>query len=254
MAELGDLSVRAASVVGKDHRRHAEPRQDAFGIGRDDHGRYLLLALADGLGSSARSEIGAAAAAEAAVAVLRDRTTADFPLNDNRLAVQVFAKVASQMLENVPRWLDAADIGTVLMTAVVEAYPQPDGSRAVWLAWLGDVSAWVLSGGRWSQCGGDAKAGGDGPISNAVCGVLPQQPHLAKGRALRLGTGQVLALVSDGVGDALEQAEGQKHFAEWWSRPPSIAAFVNQVSYEARAYVDDRTAVVVWTDPERWLA
>ena len=58
--------VLGASVAGASHARDDLPCQDAFRIA--ETGGALVVALADGLGSAVRSDLGAVAATEAAVA------------------------------------------------------------------------------------------------------------------------------------------------------------------------------------------
>ena len=50
-ARLGDLEVRAASMVGAGHRcqEPADPRQDAYALGRTPDGQFLIIAVADGV-------------------------------------------------------------------------------------------------------------------------------------------------------------------------------------------------------------
>jgi hypothetical protein len=58
--------ILAASVAGASHVRREVPCQDAFRV--HDAGDALIIAVADGLGSAARSELGSSAAVDAAVA------------------------------------------------------------------------------------------------------------------------------------------------------------------------------------------
>src|SRR5262245_5755401 len=60
--------VVAASAIGSSHEQRGHPRQDAFAIAIA--GDAAIVALADGLGSSPRAEVGASIACEAVVTTL----------------------------------------------------------------------------------------------------------------------------------------------------------------------------------------
>jgi hypothetical protein len=101
----------------------------------------------------------------------------------------------------------------------------------------------------WKFVAGDRKDDSDEMSSNAVTGTLPGTPERVETMAMRVPPGAALALVSDGVGDALASIEAaNRYFARAWASPPSAAAFLNDVSYDAERFIDDRTAVVVWND------
>ncbi|WP_164842605.1 protein phosphatase 2C domain-containing protein [Actinoplanes solisilvae] len=248
-ARLGDLTVRAASLLGPGHRceEPAVARQDAYALGRDPTGRYLIVAVADGLSSSSRSDLGAATAAEAAVDLIAHalgRRPDPAALDESRILHDVCARMTD---EAARRGLTAQDVCAVLIVAVVDTHSGRNG-RDCWFTWIGDVSAWQLRGERWEPFAGDLKADDGGIASNAVSACLPLHPGRAERRIYRFPAGAVLALVSDGVGDAWTMmSEANAYFARQWSDPPALGAFLNDIGYDARGFQDDRTAVTVWT-------
>ncbi|MFG1997573.1 protein phosphatase 2C domain-containing protein [Spirillospora sp. NPDC048911] len=255
---LGDLEVRAASIVGPGHRceEPAMPRQDAYRLGRDDDGRFLVLAVADGVSSSAHAERGATVAASVAVNAVRDRLAGPDPL-PVLSAPELFVTVADQMVNDASRQgLEPGDVAAVLVVAVIPAYPEHDLSRDVWVGWLGDVSAWTLGGGRWSFQAGDRKGGAGGIESNSPGAVLPAAPQCAEHRWVRLGQGDVISFVTDGFGDALATiGKATAFLAEHWAEPPPVGEYLGHVGFDAEQFLDDRTAVTVWPDagtPSRW--
>lgn len=257
-AQLGDLAVRAASVVGPGHRceEPVVPRQDAYRLGRDDNGRYLIVAVADGVSSSRFAELGATVAVSAATNVLRDWLNAAPDLK-NLAATEIFSGVAAQMADTATsRHLRDSDICAALVTAVIPACPAP-GEREMWVAWVGDASVWTLRDGTWTFVAGDDKRTKEGMESNAVAHVLPDSPLAVTSRSIRLQNGTMVGLMTDGVGDALATlGEANGYFARKWANPPPSTSFVNDVSYDAERFIDDRTAVAIWVGADsreaRW--
>lgn len=252
-AQVGGLALRAASIVGPGHRceEPVVPRQDAYRISRDSRNRFALVAVADGLSSGKQSELGANAAVSSAVSLLRDEIEKGVHPKtvDIRWLYATIAEGMNQQAAN--RRLSSHDVDAVMIAAVVET-PSYDGADAfAWLSWIGDVSAWLLlpNSDVWKFVAGDRKDDSDEMSSNAVAGTLPGTPERVETMAIRVPPGAALALVSDGVGDALASIEAaNRYFARAWASPPSAAAFLNDVSYDAERFIDDRTAVVVWND------
>ncbi|WP_191971540.1 protein phosphatase 2C domain-containing protein [Streptomyces luteolifulvus] len=253
-ARLGDLAVRAASLVGPGHRcqEPATARQDAYRLARDATGDHLLLAVADGVSSSAHAELGATVAASTAVNHLRRRL--DEPHGAARLsAAELFEETATAMRrEAARRGLDPSDVCAVLFTAVIPTRPStPTGARTMWAAWLGDASLWRLDQDRWRYAAGDRKSTSGGYDSNAVQDTLPADPHAVRETLLDLRPGDVVSLVSDGVGDGLATIEElNAYLADRWRTPLPVAAYLSDVGFDAERFLDDRTSVTVWVDPD----
>jgi serine/threonine protein phosphatase PrpC len=225
---LGDLTVRAASVIGPGHRceEPVSPRQDAYRLGRDDAGTHLVVAVADGVSSSAFAELGATVAASAAVNLLRERLNRA----DTIAWPEVFGGIAAQMAEAAStRGLRNADIHTALVTAVIPA-GSTGRDRTMWVAWVGDASVWLLRGNEWIFVAGDRKQSSGGVESNVVAHVLPDSPHAVATAAIRVAPGSVVAVVTDGVGDVMAAVpEANRHFARSWATPPPSTSFIGDV-------------------------
>jgi hypothetical protein len=244
---LGDLEVRAASIVGPGHRCEdpAGPRQDVYRLGRDRAGEHLIVAVADGVSTSARSDLGATVAASAAVVEVRRRLDSGCTVAQLQAAA-VFDAVARQMLGAArDRGVPAQAVACALLVAVVPARPQARGGRGVWFGHLADVSAWSSAGSAgWRRLTGEEKTGLD---RNTVDAVLPLHPQRAVDVRRDVAGAATLAILSDGVSDAFAEVEGARFwFAQRWAEPPPLASFVLDVNFEARGQLDDRTAVVVW--------
>jgi hypothetical protein len=245
-AAVGDLEVRAASLVGPGHRctEPALPRQDAYRLGQDRKRRFLLAAVADGMTDSKHSEVGANTAVAAVVGLLRERLDAGTDLGELN-AEEIFSAAAGQVSGAARQrgWPDD-EVRTVLAAAVVPAWPGPAGARPAWLAGLADVSVWRWRPGGWGRLIGDVK---DGLDPSRLEHYLPYHPQHAASRIVELGPREIIAVTTDGIADAFTALPGAAAwFAERWRQPPSLTSFVRHVGYEDRQFNDDRTAVVVW--------
>lgn len=96
MDTIESLDVAVGSVAGALHRRAGRPNQDAASVVRTPHG--VALAVCDGCGSGARSEIGAALGARLWTAAIAERLADGAPLDAadfDRLAATVLARLAA---------------------------------------------------------------------------------------------------------------------------------------------------------------
>lgn len=245
-ARLGDLEVRAASMVGAGHRceEPAYPRQDAYALKRTPDGRYLVVAVADGVSQSPHSDLGARVAVSAAARELSgmlDRSGME-GIDVGRL----YKMVAGEMLgTGRDRGLPDEDICSILITAVIPATPRQDGTRRLWTSWIGDASLWAQHEGRLHRLTGEDKSGLD---RNSLSAVLPFNPDMVEQRAFKLMPYDAVAVMTDGLSDSLTSVPGVADFfaAQWGSPPPHPAAFLHSLCYDAPGQDDDRTAVVIW--------
>ncbi|MFI5694829.1 protein phosphatase 2C domain-containing protein [Kribbella sp. NPDC051586] len=242
---LGSLDVRAVSIVGASHRceEPAVPRQDAYALARSADGQYLVVAVADGVANSKRSDLGARVAVSAAVRLLVRHLDGGGTAGTIEPST-VFRAVAGEMLgTGRSRELDASEIASVLIVAVIPTVAA-GGQYEIWTARVGDCSIWSLNG-HWTQLTGSAKSGLD---KNLLTAALPHDPDQAEVRMLQLTPDSVLAVMSDGVGDTLSDVQGANtYFArEWGGKVPTLPQFIHTVSYDAPGQLDDRTVVVVW--------
>ncbi|WP_327725952.1 protein phosphatase 2C domain-containing protein [Streptomyces europaeiscabiei] len=247
---MGDLEVRAASVVGFGHRideTHASPRQDSYRVGRDAAGRHLVVAVADGMSDSSHSDTAAAVATLSLVNSLRRQLDERVPLSHlNHTAA--FLEAARQVhgIARQRQW-SADSVRTVAVAAVVPTDAAPSGDRDIWIAGLGDTSAWVREPHHWAQLLGEKE---QGPDAGRLRTYLPHTPEAVARRLVPLGPGQALVLTTDGVGDALvELPMAHDWFHHHWAAPVTTLDLLLHISYDSHQRNDDRTAVVVWTPP-----
>jgi hypothetical protein len=245
-ATIGDLDIRAASVVGPSHRceEPAAPRQDAYLITQTIAGDYALICVADGVSSSENSEVGARIAVNAATREMLDALNGrgnDAGLDANK----IFHAVAGEIVGTAKnRKSDPDQYCTILAAAVLPTRPAPDGSRTMWCAQIGDISLWSRTDDGFQQLTGTVKAGLD---RNNLSAVLPHHPQAVTVSTPTLAAGAVIALVTDGLGDLFEDIPAApQFFSTSWRTPPVVPQMVHDLSFDAPGQQDDRTAVVVW--------
>ncbi len=245
---LGDLDVRAASIVGPGHRceEPATPRQDSYRLGRDRAGRYLIIAVADGMSDSRRSDLGAAVAVRCAVDTLR--TYLDSGADPTAEAMTTAFRTCAGAMVAAARsaGLSEMDVRCALIIAVIPTAPDlASHRRRAWFTTLADVSAWLRVHNSWRQLAGDEK--NDGLDGNILHSFLPYHPDRAVTVYRDLEPGATVAVVTDGVGDALTfLPDAARWFARHWATPVTLESFLLGVGFHARGQLDDRTSVTVW--------
>ncbi len=254
-AQAGDLVIRAASIVGAGHRHNPEragPRQDSYQLALDGRRRFLLAAVADGVSSATSSEIGAHMATVGAIDAL-GRMLHEQVKPNAHAAQQLFQQVAYAITgEAEQRRQRPTEYATTLLVAAIPLAADPDGGRKVWLSWLADSTAWLFDAGGWRQQTGTAKSGLD---RNTLEACLPGSPDQVQSALIDFPAGQVLALMTDGLGDVLTDVGGaREELARRWAAPPSLPAFLRDMCFDAPGQDDDRTAVLVWSPPARDVA
>lgn len=264
---LGGTTVRAASVRGRSHGYRGEPRQDAYGVRLSSDERWVIAAVADGLGSAARSE---AASTQAVLAVL---TEIDAELRaPSGVAVPVdgygegpepagaregplgwdwavlMGRVAKSVRERTGELSQTGEgrrkSGRPATTLTVAVLPATGPGRGVCAA-VGDSPAARLVDGGWHVLVGT-------PVKEAtkenVTSSLPGAPQAVEVKAFQWAAGDLLILSSDGFHDGL--ADGRDGFAKdiagRWRLPPEPLAFLRDVDFRASGFNDDRTVVAIW--------
>ena len=139
----------------------------------------------------------------------------------------------------------AQELATTLVLAVIDLRSE-DGSYRVHVLQVGDSSAWVRNvQAGWENLNGIKNDGA--AIASSATAALPMVTSFRAARH-RMETGEVLVLMSDGVGDPLGAGDNDlgRFLARAWERPPSPLEFAAQVDFARKSFDDDRTAVAVW--------
>lgn len=229
----GEYCVAAASLVGTAHMAAGSVRQDAYDFMSTSSGD-LVVAIADGLGSRAHSQVGARLFCEG---VLFASGAADESFAGTEL-LSAGAAYASRIAHDVYELADD-DISFVAAVAVFR-----DGGCAV--ARVGDVSAFVVD----PEGGFGELFATDSDFVNVVRSSLPG----ASAEATECATSRAdtVALVTDGLaGDIRTSPAVRTWLSEQWRTPLGAHAMGESLRYRRQGSHDDRTAVIVWTEPDR---
>ncbi|MFB7246217.1 protein phosphatase 2C domain-containing protein [Streptomyces populi] len=255
-AGYGALTVRAASVRGDSHRYQGEPRQDSLAVvrlGAPGPDGLLLLAVADGVGSAARSHVGsqeacrlAAMELEGVSAELSETVRAGDRPGFAALVDTAVGRIATLLAHRArEHGDDPAAYATTLRALLVPLDPRV---RTRGFLAVGDGGTALLRDGEWNLSLTDPEHDGDGMIETRTAAL----PHGHRARALLLPPalpGDVLVLCTDGLSTPLAGDAGMRDFlGAGWGRgaAPAPADFLWQLQYRVKSYDDDRTAVVLW--------
>lgn len=251
----GGLIVRAASIRGRSHRFESTLRQDSFHLGFDQESRYLLIAVADGVGSLPLSHLAACAAVRSGVERLKEAIEMGelMSIDWNSIFNGVNEDVTKRSLDEAhsDHRPESKQMATTLALAAVDSKCNDSGGRRYAVASIGDTSAWLLKhDGKWESLS-RIKGEGDAIFESSVAalpsecafgGIVPMEGCME--------INDVLFIMTDGVGDALGDGEGivGTSLAKHWASPPSSYSFAHQVDFARRSHTDDRTVVGVWVD------
>ncbi|WP_433825900.1 protein phosphatase 2C domain-containing protein [Actinoplanes sp. CA-015351] len=283
-ADAGSITFRAASVRGLSHQERGEPRQDAYAIRFTRDQRWLVGCIADGVSDGPRSHEAAAEIVDKLTGTLIDFLTG-FTVEDPRADWQTLADAlpwaeaveaantavterareylrrayarpgSEEKLRELEESLPFAHVRTIMsataLVFMVDTAPSADGTHRALLANLaGDSSAFLLREDAWLPMVA-IKNEGNEILSSSV----RPMPDLVEPRVdtFHLAVGESFVVMTDGLGDPLGSARGTvgAFLREKWHTPPDVLAFAQHLAFYKKTFTDDRTAVMVWTNPPR---
>jgi serine/threonine protein phosphatase PrpC len=249
------LDVRAASIRGLSHRHYGTTRQDEFAMLVSADRRRLVVGVADGLSSATLSHVAAQIVARDGCAlVARELDTVD-PAALNWL--RILDRLADAVVDcgvrdyGLPpdRRVVTTELAATALFAVVDIEPNDDGARSVRLMALGDSSAWLLRPGETIPWQPLCQVVRTDVITSTSTFAVPALPaDIGDPVSAELDAGEVLVLMTDGVGDPLGTGVGDvgAFLAHEWVRPPTPLAFAAQADFARITFDDDRTVVAIW--------
>ncbi|WP_240661099.1 MULTISPECIES: protein phosphatase 2C domain-containing protein [unclassified Streptomyces] len=248
-AQVGRLTVRAASIRGDSHNWEGSCRQDSMTVTRvgPPEAELLLLAVADGVGSAARSHEGSY------------HVTHRAALHLDREAENIHAALTARDEGELRAIANKAIAGAVsdlrigqehATTLHVLLVPVDAAVRGRVLFSVGDGGLFVLREGQWQETG----PVDEGSLLDTRTEALPHAYRSVKARLLYGDPGQVLLLGTDGITNPLTQKDPAfaRHLARAWGGPavPSLSDFLWQAQTRIKSYDDDRTVICLWEGTE----
>ncbi|MBO0822540.1 MAG: protein phosphatase 2C domain-containing protein [Actinobacteria bacterium] len=228
----GQHCVAAASLAGTAHLVSGSVRQDAYDFTATGSGS-LVVVVADGLGSKTYSQVGARLFCEGVLLAAGD--PAEGIVSGSRL-MSAGAAHASHIARRA-YGLEDSQISIVAAVAVFD-------SSGCEIVRIGDVSAFTVS----AEGQIDELFIADTSYVNVVQSSLPGSPAGNEERVLT--SAGTVAVVTDGLAnDIRTSAAIRSWLGEQWQTPLGPFAIGETLRYRRQGSHDDRTAVVVWTDP-----
>jgi serine/threonine protein phosphatase PrpC len=191
------------------------------------------VAVADGVSATPLAALAAQVAVEAAVAV---------PIADDSLSAVCDAALRTATAAVAAAVGEVARGATTLVVAAVGA----DGRWAA--ARVGDSDAFLLGASGWQAVfAGD----GDDEVRSGATDALPAPRARAVHHEGTFAPGQVLVLLSDGVGGPLRDGPSTVALgvAQALAVPPSPLDLARLVDFARQGCHDDRTLLAVWPAP-----
>lgn len=245
------MTVRGASLRGHFHRYNSAPRQDDFAIHLMPDGRIIAI-VADGVSAATQSHLGSSAVVNYAAQWLLSQAPSDTEQIDWEALVKSTAWALTERAQVLFKTPDPdpsraeKELATTLTLAVVEL--QAPGAYRAFVVGVGDSGAWLLRDGEFYPVL-DGKAVGEGGISSSAVSGLPRVPTQVEPSVVEFGSGDVLLLGTDGIGDPLGGGQGGvgNLFRELFSdsAPPSLIEFAHAVDFSRETFDDDRTLVAI---------
>ncbi|WP_258308444.1 protein phosphatase 2C domain-containing protein [Streptomyces sp. NWU339] len=248
-AQVGRLTVRAASVRGDSHNWEGSCRQDAMVVTRvgPPEAEFLLLAIADGVGSAKYSHTGSHLVVRQAALHLDQEAESIHAALTTQDEGELRGLANKAIARAVTELSAGQDYATTLHVLLV---PTDARIRERVVFSVGDGGLFVLREGRWEQ----GNPVDDGSLLDTRTEALPHAYRSVKAKLLRTEPGEVLLLGTDGITNPLTQKDPEfaQRLANAWGGPevPSLSDFLWQAQTRAKSYDDDRTVICVWEKPE----
>ena len=260
-AHTADWRVLGASVRGKSHGHRGEHRDDALAlVVRDD---LMILAVADGAGSSALSRLGAAVTADLAVTRTAERFDADVANTD--AVSRLGTAMAHAVHDAAMRLHELATLGGVapsaLRTTLVLVALAGD---LMLVSQVGDGAVLIQkTNGDVVRVGGARETAWAGEVTCFVPDACAMTQAAAL-RQVRAADVSLIVLMTDGIDDPFHPLEqsGSALVAQWrngTTEPIGVAkqsltgpvlgnadSMLQWLSFEQRGEVDDRTLLLAW--------
>lgn len=243
-AEVGRLSLRAASHIGANHQHSGIAREDDYAFARTDDEQFVVATVADGLGAAqARfSHMGAYWASRFVtrrlIAHYEEHRNWDIEPTD------VAAKVSQQIMKTAGI-LVGDDTPELYSTTFVSLIGRVED--ATFFAFrVGDPTVMIGVDGCWHDIFGSG--GDDGTLVSTATDVIPSNnPKAARRIWDKPVVNAPVLLMSDGLSTVLERdGAASRELLTALAQPPRTLDFMRILGFRERGAHDDRTAIGLW--------
>ena len=236
--QIGSLAVLGHSRRGVAHVDGLEPRQDDYALATSVDGRWLVVAVCDGVGSVKTSHIGSYWATRVAVDVVSKGLANQDPAGE--FFAEAFRTIATRMTWAADKLANKSgdEIATTLVVAAIDTRT---GIGQV--ARVGDSDAMMESGGEWKSVFNSTLVDVSTPTS-----VMPTDAAVVEVAALSVGTEECLIIGTDGVCDVIATSADVvgRRFGEDLASICTLDHFERLVGFERRGAFGDRTLIAIW--------
>ena len=252
LATAGVLAVAGITLRGNKHRLSGEACEDSFHIrlaGTTDD-PVLCVAVCDGVGSAAKSRLGAEwlshmVTAHLAVAVA---STSGPSIPDETMVRHAVESAVDAARARADRQgIALEDLQTTLTFAVIPAAARTECTAVI--GQIGDSPAFIGIPDGWEPAGATPEQD-ETILSTRTHDALSAGLSTMQVSTVELPPGGRLLLCSDGVGNFVRSSAGMldlgTHLARTLRTPVPLVELIRQADFDLRSADDDRTMVVVW--------
>ena len=253
IAQFNNLLVMGVSLKGEFHYANKVLRQDSFAMENLDVGskRYLICAVADGVGSAPFSDQLSDLLVNQIIKGLKERLT-----NQNNLhyidwdELSEYVWKISLKFSQINSTNQISDINEFsrkwasTLELIVIDYNSETSNRFAHVTICGDGGAYLLRNNRWLiiKRGKETK---NGLISNDVV-ALPHRPLNPIVKYGYLKNDEALIMVTDGLGDIIERSiEFRSYLFNRIIDVRSLPEFIKTISTSVNQMDDDKTCIVI---------
>jgi Protein phosphatase 2C len=244
-ADTDFLSARAASLRGISHRLDGKPRQDSYSLSVHRGTGAVVAVVGDGVSQASASDLGSRLAVMLMAEAIHASLDRDPSISAQAIAAKLMS-VSKAVMARADSFLPGVE-GAALASTLVAVID--DGHR-LRVVQVGDSPVWKLGhDDRWVNLIA-------GPVEGAVrdnrTACLPLHPDQAVTCDIKRPDG-VIVVMSDGVSDPLGSGNSGtgRYLAERLKSPPDPLRFALDLSFEARGFSDDRTAIAIWATEKK---
>jgi serine/threonine protein phosphatase PrpC len=267
LGSLGDLRVIAGSTRGTKHQFYGDENQDSFYVARTKDSNFLVVAVADGVGSAEYSAYGSRFVTHFVAHSLATELNENAEISTDGIQ-QLICRLVSEASDRMQQWhpgdlyappmeptVDNKNIvSSTLCVVVVPVVAAENGNRPIVLACVGDSPCYTLNNKHWTIQSLATKEGELLEHGTYALPVAVGAAPLIDVFAFEMKSSDVLVLMTDGIGTSL--ANGDTPVGRWLAPrlygPQLMTDFIHVLDYvqtltaDRQGEDDDRTLAVVY--------